>query len=67
MGQIEHQPVTVSLGGPNQHGSLYLAQDALCNLARRLLELDERTRIEAGEDHAGEQSPGTTSPPRRTC
>jgi hypothetical protein len=36
-------------------------------LARRLLELDERACVEAGEAHAVGKSPRTTLRPRRRC
>ena len=39
----------IRLGGPDQHGDVDVAQAALCDLAQRLLELDQRARVEEGE------------------
>jgi hypothetical protein len=46
-GQRPRVAAAIRLGGPDQHGDVDLPQDALCDLAGRLPELDERARVEA--------------------
>jgi hypothetical protein len=63
----DYQPAAIRLGGPDERRDLEISHDALCDLAGRILELDEGPPALQRVDPTHWQRLGMTSRPRRRC